>query len=151
MGRYLNLALALAIAGLVLVAVRNSNTANTTALAQHDRTTKLGMTGDISTMGDIHAAYIHGSVPTFKEESDDIMNLAFPDERSGSDSIEKMPAAYVRGTVITFNQEAQNIVNKTWAGYKEARAAKAPVVQLASAKRLAMKQQALNRKHGPAA
>ena len=43
-------------------------------------TSMLGMTGDISTMGDIHAAYIHGSVPTSVGESDDIMNLNFPDE-----------------------------------------------------------------------
>ena len=35
---------------------------------------------DISTINDIHAAYIHGSVPTAKNEADDIMALNFPDE-----------------------------------------------------------------------
>ena len=44
------------------------------------KTTKLGMTGDIATINDIHSAYIHGSIPTAKGESDDIMALNFPDE-----------------------------------------------------------------------
>ena len=35
---------------------------------------------DIATINDIHSAYIHGSVPTAKGESDDIMALNFPDE-----------------------------------------------------------------------
>ena len=35
---------------------------------------------DIATINDIHSAYIHGSVPTAKGESDDIMDLNFPDE-----------------------------------------------------------------------
>ena len=42
--------------------------------------TKLAMMGDIATINDIHSAYIHGSVPTAKGESDDIMALNFPDE-----------------------------------------------------------------------
>jgi hypothetical protein len=44
----------------------------------HD--TKLAMMGDIATINDIHSAYIHGSIPTAKGESDDIMNMNFPDE-----------------------------------------------------------------------
>merc|ERR1712216_389017 len=56
-------------------------------------TLMLGMTGDISTMGDIHAAYIHGSVPTSVGESDDIMNLNFPDERNGADITAKSSSA----------------------------------------------------------
>ena len=44
----------------------------------HD--TKLAMMGDIATINDIHSAYIHGSIPTAKGESDDIMALNFPDE-----------------------------------------------------------------------
>ena len=35
---------------------------------------------DIATINDIHSAYIHGSVPTAKGESDDIMDLNFPEE-----------------------------------------------------------------------
>ena len=35
---------------------------------------------DVATINDIHSAYIHGSVPTAKGESDDIMALNFPDE-----------------------------------------------------------------------
>ena len=42
--------------------------------------TKLAMMGDIATINDIHSAYIHGSIPTAKGESDDIMNMNFPDE-----------------------------------------------------------------------
>ena len=42
--------------------------------------TDLAMMGDIATINDIHSAYIHGSVPTAKGESDDIMDLNFPDE-----------------------------------------------------------------------
>ena len=42
--------------------------------------TSLAMMDDIATINDIHAAYIHGSVPTAKGESDDIMNMNFPDE-----------------------------------------------------------------------
>ena len=41
---------------------------------------QLAMMDDIATINDIHAAYIHGSVPTAKGESDDIMNMNFPDE-----------------------------------------------------------------------
>jgi len=44
------------------------------------KTSKLAMMGDIATINDIHSAYIHGSVPTAKGESDDIMALNFPDE-----------------------------------------------------------------------
>ena len=91
------------------------------------RPTQLGMTGDISTMDDIHSAYIHGSVPTSKGESDDIMNLNFPDERNGADSKSYQPAAYVRGSVSTAGAEATNIVNRTWTG---AGMKKAPVVSL---------------------
>ena len=42
--------------------------------------TDLAMMGDIATINDIHSAYIHGSVPTAVGESNDIMNLNFPDE-----------------------------------------------------------------------
>ena len=48
------------------------------------RTSKLAMMDDIATINDIHSAYIHGSVPTAQGESDDILNLNFPDE-VGSD------------------------------------------------------------------
>uniref|UniRef100_A0A7S0HX51 Uncharacterized protein n=1 Tax=Hanusia phi TaxID=3032 RepID=A0A7S0HX51_9CRYP len=75
----------------------------------HARTTKLGMIGDISTINDIHAAYIHGSVPTAAQESDDIMNMPYPDERNGSDSKNLMPSAYVRGSIDTSAQEASDI------------------------------------------
>ena len=44
------------------------------------RSTGLAMMGDIATINDIHSAYIHGSVPTAIGESNDIMNLNFPDE-----------------------------------------------------------------------
>merc|ERR1719183_2574655 len=74
--------------------------------------TALDMMGDIATINDIHSAYIHGSVPTAVGESNDIMNLNFPDERSGSDSKEYMPAAYVRGSINTAPQEAADIVAK---------------------------------------
>jgi len=76
------------------------------------RTSKLAMMDDISTINDIHAAYIHGSVPTAKNEADDIMALNFPDERSGSDSKTYQPSAYVRGTVVTFKAEAADITAK---------------------------------------
>ena len=38
------------------------------------------MLADISTLKDIHAAYVRGSVPTFEQESDDIMTQPFADE-----------------------------------------------------------------------
>merc|ERR1719163_2578357 len=87
------------------------------------------MMGDIATINDIHSAYIHGSVPTAIGESNDIMNLNFPDERFGSDSKEHMPSAYVRGTVITFPEEAGDIVargeNHGVAAHKDVKTAEA--------------------------
>merc|ERR1719163_1414505 len=82
------------------------------ALKDKNHLSQLAMMGDIATINDIHSAYIHGSVPTAIGESNDIMNLNFPDERFGSDSKEHMPSAYVRGTVITFPEEAADIVAK---------------------------------------
>jgi len=76
------------------------------------KTTKLGMTGDIATINDIHSAYIHGSIPTAKGESDDIMALNFPDERNGADSKAYQPSAYVRGSVDTSKAEATDITAK---------------------------------------
>jgi len=73
---------------------------------------QLAMMDDIATINDIHAAYIHGSVPTAKGESDDIMNMNFPDERNGADSKANMPSAYVRGSVDTFKAEATDITSK---------------------------------------
>merc|ERR1719261_880905 len=105
-------------------------------------TSMLGMTGDISTMGDIHAAYIHGSVPTSVGESDDIMNLNFPDERNGADSKEFMPSAYVRGSVNTAADEAGDITAKSSSatGMK-----KGPVTSLAG---LLKEEQALTKQEG---
>ena len=48
--------------------------------AKQNHLSKLAMMGDIATLNDIHSAYIHGSVPTAIGESNDIMNLNFPDE-----------------------------------------------------------------------
>ena len=48
--------------------------------AKQNHLSKLAMMGDIATLNDIHSAYIHGSIPTAKGESDDIMDLNFPDE-----------------------------------------------------------------------
>ncbi|EKX46706.1 hypothetical protein GUITHDRAFT_152300, partial [Guillardia theta CCMP2712] len=73
------------------------------------RRSELGMIGDISTIGEIHAAYIHGSIPTAAQEADDIMDLPFPDARNGSDAKEWMPSAYIRGSIDTSAQEAQDI------------------------------------------
>jgi len=72
--------------------------------------TALGMIQDMSHYDAMHAAHIKGSIPTFAQESDEIMNLTFPDERSGSDSEEYQPNAYIRGTKITFDQEAHDII-----------------------------------------
>jgi hypothetical protein len=74
------------------------------------RTSKLGMIADISTINSIHAAYIKGGIPTSSQESDEIMDVAFPDERSGSDSKEHQPSAYIRGTQTTADQEASDIL-----------------------------------------
>ena len=49
-------------------------------LQMPQKTSKLAMMGDIATINDIHSAYIHGSVPTAVGESNDIMDLNFPDE-----------------------------------------------------------------------
>ena len=50
------------------------------ALKDKNHLSQLAMMGDIATINDIHSAYIHGSVPTAIGESNDIMNLNFPDE-----------------------------------------------------------------------
>eukprot|EP00287_Rhodomonas_sp_CCMP768_P003852 CAMPEP_0196718970 /NCGR_PEP_ID=MMETSP1091-20130531/2042_1 /TAXON_ID=302021 /ORGANISM="Rhodomonas sp., Strain CCMP768" /LENGTH=92 /DNA_ID=CAMNT_0042059777 /DNA_START=8 /DNA_END=286 /DNA_ORIENTATION=+ len=71
--------------------------------------TKLGMLGDMNHLPDMKAAHIQGSVPTFAQESDEIMDLDFPDERNGADSVEEQPTAYERGTKITFPGEATDI------------------------------------------
>ncbi len=42
------------------------------------------MGADIATLNDIHAAYIRGSVPTAAQESDEILNQPFSDERGRS-------------------------------------------------------------------
>merc|ERR1712216_728544 len=76
-------------------------------LQMPQKTSKLAMMDDIATINDIHSAYIHGSVPTAVGESNDIMDLNFPDERFGSDSKEYMPAAYVRGSTNTAPAEAE--------------------------------------------
>ena len=58
-----------------------SRSANHGVMAHKDpKTESLAMMGDIATINDIHSAYIHGSIPTAKGESDDIMNMNFPDE-----------------------------------------------------------------------
>ena len=49
--------------------------------------TDLAMMGDIGTINDIHSAYIHGSVPTAVGESNDIMDLNFPDEVGMNDLV----------------------------------------------------------------
>ena len=49
--------------------------------------TDLAMMGDIATINDIHSAYIHGSVPTAVGESNDIMDLNFPDEVGMNDLV----------------------------------------------------------------
>merc|ERR1711966_363935 len=99
------------------------------ALKDKNHLSQLAMMGDIATINDIHSAYIHGSVPTAIGESNDIMNLNFPDERFGSDSKEHMPSAYVRGTVITFPEEAGDIVargeNHGVAAHKDVKASEA--------------------------
>jgi hypothetical protein len=71
------------------------------------------MMDGIATINDIHSAYIHGSIPTAKGESDDIMALNFPDERNGADSKVYQPSAYVRGSVDTFKAETSDIVAKS--------------------------------------
>mmetsp|Transcript_35802 Transcript_35802/g.93937 ORF Transcript_35802/g.93937 Transcript_35802/m.93937 type:complete len:252 (+) Transcript_35802:13-768(+) len=73
--------------------------------------TKLSMAGDISTLKDIHAAYVRGSVSTAAQESDDIMNQPYPDERDGSDKKSKMPNAYITGSVSTAEGEARDITS----------------------------------------
>merc|ERR1712216_403511 len=83
------------------------------SLPAKNHLSKLAMMGDIATINDIHSAYIHGSIPTAKGESDDIMNMNFPDERFGSDSKAYMPSAYVRGSVDTFKAEATDIVSRS--------------------------------------
>merc|ERR1712167_218743 len=72
-------------------------------------TTKLGMIQDSVHMQHIHAAYIQGSVPTAVQESREIMNLTFPDEREGADGIQYQPTAHITGTKITFPGEATDI------------------------------------------
>jgi hypothetical protein len=92
----------------------DQDVAHTEQLLQlpHERTlTKLSMQGDIATMKDIHAAYVRGSVATFAQESDDILNQTFFDEPNGPDSASKMPSAYVTGTVTTADAEARDITS----------------------------------------
>jgi hypothetical protein len=92
----------------------NKDVARTESLLQlpsRPTLTKLSMAGDIATLNDIHAAYIRGSVPTAAQESDDILNQPFSDERNGADSKAKMPSAYITGTVSTADQEALDITS----------------------------------------
>ena len=56
-------------------------------LQMPQKTSKLAMMGDIATINDIHSAYIHGSVPTAVGESNDIMDLNFPDEVGMNDLV----------------------------------------------------------------
>eukprot|EP00960_Hanusia_phi_P058436 763889-Hanusia_phi.AAC.1 len=57
---------------------------------------------DISTINDIHAAYIHGSVPTAAQESDDIMNMPYPDEvRESERELSACDWNACRGTALT--------------------------------------------------
>jgi hypothetical protein len=75
--------------------------------------TKLGMSGDVANLANMHAAYIQGSVPTAMEESRDIITDDFPDETNGkktTDGFDRMPEAYERGSKNTFGDEASAII-----------------------------------------
>jgi hypothetical protein len=75
--------------------------------------TKLGMSGDVANLKNMHAAYIQGSVPTAMEESRDIITDDFPDETNGkktTDGFDRMPEAYERGSKNTFGDEASAII-----------------------------------------
>ena len=48
--------------------------------ASYEALNGLWFAADIATMKDIHAAYVRGSVATFAQESDDILNQTFFDE-----------------------------------------------------------------------
>jgi hypothetical protein len=63
-----------------VMAHKDLKTESLMSLPAKNHLSKLAMMGDIATINDIHSAYIHGSIPTAKGESDDIMNMNFPDE-----------------------------------------------------------------------